>query len=73
MYSSRHPVSPVPLRAGGNEVLLYFFAFLYLAAVGGGIWNIDFMIQKWRATAPALQLNRAVYDAACHLHPPRFR
>jgi putative oxidoreductase len=40
--------SLVPLRAGGNEVLLYFFVFLYLAAVGGGIWSIDSAIQKWR-------------------------
>jgi putative oxidoreductase len=52
--------SPIPLRAGANEVLLYFFVFLCLAAVGGGIWSLDFMIQKWRATAPASQLNRAV-------------
>jgi putative oxidoreductase len=40
--------SPVPLRAGANEVLLYFLIFLYLAAVGGGIWSLDFAIQKWR-------------------------
>ena len=54
------PRSPVPLRAGGNEVLLYFLVFLYLAAVGGGIWSLDFMIQKWRAAAPASQLDRVV-------------
>jgi len=42
------PRSPVPLRAGGNEVLLYFLVFLYLAAVGGGIWSLDFAIHKWR-------------------------
>jgi putative oxidoreductase len=41
--------SPVPLRAGANEVLLYFLVFLYLAAVGGGIWSLDFAIQKWRS------------------------
>jgi putative oxidoreductase len=40
--------SPVPLRAGANEVLLYFLIFLYLAAVGGGIWSLDFVIQRWR-------------------------
>jgi putative oxidoreductase len=39
--------SPVPLRAGANEVLLYFLVFLYLAAVGGGIWSLDFVMQKW--------------------------
>lgn len=43
------PRSPIPLRAGANEVLLYFFVFLYLAATGGGIWSLDFMIQKWHA------------------------
>jgi putative oxidoreductase len=41
--------SPVPLRAGANEVLLYFLVFLYLAAVGGGIWSLDFVIQGWRS------------------------
>ena len=40
--------SAVPLRAGANEVLLYFLIFLYLAAVGGGIWSLDFAIQRWR-------------------------
>jgi putative oxidoreductase len=40
--------SAVPLRAGADEVLLYFLIFLYLAAVGGGIWSLDFAIQKWR-------------------------
>lgn len=47
------PRSPVPLRAGADEVVLYFFVFLYLAAEGGGIWSLDFMIQKWRAQVPA--------------------
>lgn len=43
------PRSPIPIRAGANEVLLYFFVFLYLAAAGGGTWSLDFMLQKWRA------------------------
>jgi putative oxidoreductase len=50
------PRSPIPLRAGADEVLLYFFVFLYLAAVGGGIWSLDFMVRKWRAEAPAPEL-----------------
>jgi len=50
------PRSPIPLRAGANEVLLYFFVFLYLAVLGGGIWSLDFMIQKWRAQTPAPEL-----------------
>jgi putative oxidoreductase len=53
------PRSPIPIRAGANEVLLYFLVFLYLAAVGGGIWSLDFMIQRLRAGAPASGLNQA--------------
>jgi uncharacterized membrane protein YphA (DoxX/SURF4 family) len=45
--------SPVPLRAGANEVLLYFLIFLYLAVVGGGIWSLDHFIHKLRGS-PAL-------------------
>jgi hypothetical protein len=52
------PRSPIPLRAGANEVLLYFLVFLYFAAVGGRIWSLDFMIQKCRAAAPASELNQ---------------
>ena len=48
------PRSPVPLRAGANEVLLYFFVFLYLAAAGGGAWSFDFMIRKWRGGTSAI-------------------
>jgi putative oxidoreductase len=52
------PRSPIPLRAGANEVLLYFLVFLYFAAAGGGIWSLDFMIQKWRAATPASELSQ---------------
>jgi putative oxidoreductase len=50
------PRGAVPLRAGANEVLLYFFVFLYLVVVGGGPWSLDHVIQKIRqkpALAPA--------------------
>lgn len=50
------PRSPVPLRAGGNEVLLYFLAFLYMAAAGGGIWSLDYLIHKLRGSP---ELSRA--------------
>jgi putative oxidoreductase len=50
------PRSPVPLRAGGNEVLLYFLVFLYMAAAGGGIWSLDYLIHKLRGSP---QLSRA--------------
>ena len=52
------PRSPVPLRAGANEVLLYFLIFLYFASVGGGTLSLDFLIQKWRPAVPA-ELNSA--------------
>ena len=45
------PRSPVPLRAGVNEVLLYFLIFLYFASVGGGSWSLDSVIQRWRAAS----------------------
>ena len=30
-----------PIRNGGIEALLYVVVFLYLAAVGGGVWSVD--------------------------------
>jgi putative oxidoreductase len=42
------PRGAVPLRAGANEVLLYFLIFLYLAVVGGGPWSLDHLIGKLR-------------------------
>lgn len=50
------PRGAVPLRAGANEVLLYFFVFFYLVVVGGGPWSLDRLIQRIRrkpALAPA--------------------
>ena len=40
-FYSAAPLGPWPIRNGGNEVLLYFLAFLYLAAAGGGAWSLD--------------------------------
>jgi len=45
------PRGAVPLRAGANEVLLYFFVFLYFAAAGGGPWSLDHLLQKIRGKA----------------------
>ena len=42
------PRGGAPLRAGANEVLLYFLIFLYLAVVGGGAWSLDALIAKMR-------------------------
>ena len=35
------PRSPWPIRNGGNEVLEYLLAFLYLAIAGAGAWSVD--------------------------------
>ena len=35
------PESLFPLLSGGEAALLYCFAFLYLAAAGGGAWSLD--------------------------------
>jgi putative oxidoreductase len=35
-----------PIRNGGNETLTYPFVFLYLAAVGGGIWSLDAVMKR---------------------------
>jgi putative oxidoreductase len=35
------PGSFYPMRNGGEAAILYCFAFLYLAAAGGGSWGLD--------------------------------
>ncbi len=35
-----------PLVNGGEAILLYCFAFLYLAAAGGGAWSVDRAINR---------------------------
>ena len=42
------PRGAAPIRAGGNEVLLYFFIFVYFAAEGGGAWSLDSLIARRR-------------------------
>ena len=39
------PGSFFPLKNGGEAAMLYCFAFLYLAAAGGGDWTLDAL---WR-------------------------
>jgi putative oxidoreductase len=39
------PSSFFPMKNGGEGALLYCFAFLYLAAAGGGAWSLDTL---WR-------------------------
>jgi putative oxidoreductase len=60
-FYSAVPRDVWPIRNGGNEVLLYFVAFLYFAVAGAGAWSLDHVLQKRRrkqssaisATAPA--------------------
>ena len=47
------PRSPWPIRNGGEEVVIYFFVFLYLALTGGGPWSLDPLLRKKEVVAPA--------------------
>ena len=38
--------APWPIRNGGEEVVLYFFVFPYLAAAGADAWSLDRLIEK---------------------------
>jgi putative oxidoreductase len=35
------PRGPWPIRNGGNETLLYFLVFLFIAIAGGGAWSLE--------------------------------
>jgi putative oxidoreductase len=39
------PGSLFPIRNGGEAAILYCFAFLYLAAAGGGSWSLDRLLR----------------------------
>ena len=38
-----------PVTNGGDAAILYCFAFLYIAAIGGGVWSLDKMMGKGNA------------------------
>ncbi len=40
-FMAHAPQGPFPIANGGEAAVLYCFAFLYLAAAGGGTWSID--------------------------------
>ncbi len=42
-FMAHAPESFYPILNGGELAVLYCFAFLYLAAAGGGAWSIDHM------------------------------
>ncbi|GAM08614.1 putative protein [Geobacter sp. OR-1] len=39
----------LPLQNNGELAVLYCFAFLFIAAYGGGIWSVDALINRQRA------------------------
>jgi putative oxidoreductase len=39
-----------PILNGGELAVLYSFAFLYLAAAGGGPWSLDNIIKRERVS-----------------------
>ena len=47
-FYSAVPRGVWPIRNGGNEVLLYFLAFLYFVAAGAGVWSMDHILQTRR-------------------------
>jgi putative oxidoreductase len=38
--------APWPMRNGGEETVLYLFAFLYIAAAGAGPWSLDQLLHR---------------------------
>jgi putative oxidoreductase len=50
LYSAA-PRGPWPIRNGGNEVLQYLLAFLYIAVAGAGAWSLDRMLGRHKAAA----------------------
>jgi putative oxidoreductase len=47
------PMGLYPILNRGDEAVLFCFAFLYLAAAGGGAWGLDALLAKSPKTAHA--------------------
>ncbi|MDJ0275711.1 DoxX family protein [Sphingomonas sp. 2R-10] len=45
-FMAHAPQGPFPIANGGEAAVLYCFAFLYMAAAGGGAWSIDAVRQR---------------------------
>lgn len=43
--------SPLPLRNGGEEAVIYFVTTIYFALAGAGIWSIDALMQRDKTSA----------------------
>ena len=46
--TSALPRGAVPMRTGGEEVLLYAILFSYFVVAGAGAWSLDYLLQKRR-------------------------
>jgi putative oxidoreductase len=49
-FHDHAPAGFFPILNDGEETVFYCFAFLYLAAAGGGRWSLDAMRQRIRST-----------------------
>jgi putative oxidoreductase len=45
--------SPLPLRNGGEEAVIYFVSTIYFALAGAGAWSIDALLRRNRASTEA--------------------
>jgi putative oxidoreductase len=40
-------------RNGGEEAMIYFLVYLYIAAAGAGTWSLDSLLHKRKEQRPA--------------------
>jgi putative oxidoreductase len=45
-FMAHAPHGPIPIVNKGELAVLYCFAFLYIAAHGGGIWSVDNVLRR---------------------------
>jgi len=45
-FMVHQPQAPWPVQNGGEPAVLFCFAFLYMAARGGGIWSLDSIVAR---------------------------
>jgi putative oxidoreductase len=62
-FSSSLIRAPWPIRNGGEEAVLYFFVFLYLAVAGAGAWSLDRLLEK---TKPDRRESSLIMSAGAH-------
>jgi putative oxidoreductase len=52
-FMAHAPQGPLPVLNHGEPAVLFCFLFLYIAAQGAGVWSVDVLRRKSRATAAA--------------------